>query len=74
MPRSGITIARLCAIVSPPRGFFWFPLLPEKFLQIPIFHVRIAPSAAYRGLEGVDGNLVPSKQDRFDINERTNSG
>ena len=66
MPRSGITIARLCAIVSPLRGFFWFPLLPEKSLQIPIVHVRIAPSAAYRDMDN-GSNIINQVEMRFRV-------
>ncbi len=35
MPRSGITIARLCAIVAPLRGFSWFPPAAGGCVHVP---------------------------------------
>ena len=34
VPRSGITIARLCAIVAPLRGFCWFLLATRGFAAL----------------------------------------
>ena len=43
MPRSGMTIARLCAIVVPLRGSCWFLLATGGFRCTPPPAIRVAP-------------------------------